>query len=519
MICVPIIANSQNQACKDIAIAVTSADVIELRLDMIANGNVSTLVKAIRSYKKKNIKILLTNRLGIGETDLQKEKRLASFREAISLGVDYVDIEIEEGEKTIKIIRNLISRYKGRTILIVSHHGFLRTPSERHLKEIFHKCDSVGAQIVKIVCLALSAEDNLKIFRLIPYALKKDKQIIAFCMGEAGRISRLVSPTLGSKMSYIALRKDKASATGQFTLNENKILNQIIGHDFTAVEDIDSKKCCISQSLKMGDAKLFAVFGNPVAHSLSPLMHNSAFAKMQFNGVYIPVCVDDIAVATKAIKAMGIRGVSVTIPFKSVVMEFLDKINIDAQAIGAVNTIINNNGTLVGYNTDWIGAMMAIEEQVMLKGKRIAIIGAGGVARAICFGAVRRKAIPIIINRNIEKGLILSKHFNCDFVTADKINEVRADIIVNATPIGMMPNNNVMPLSKVALKNFKIVMDTVYNPIETMLITEAKKIGLTTISGMEMFIHQGAEQFKIMTGLLPPIDLMRQVVKEALSKN
>ncbi len=266
------------------------------------------------------------------------------------------------------------------------------------------------------------------------------------------------------------------------------------------------------------ETDLYILLGNPVSHSLGPAMHNRALAYLQHNGVYLAFCVENIEGAIKGIRALGIRGASVTIPHKISVMPFLDKLDPKAERIGAVNTIVNRDGCLVGYNSDATGAVRALLEKTSLKDKAVAIIGAGGAARAIGYGVVSEGAKTVILNRTPERGEPLANELGADFFPLNEIGKVPAEILVNTTPVGMFPDTDATPVDKGLLHDGMVVMDIVYNPFATRFLREAAEKGCITIDGVGMFVYQGAFQLELWTGKAAPITIMRQAVVNALTK-
>ncbi len=266
------------------------------------------------------------------------------------------------------------------------------------------------------------------------------------------------------------------------------------------------------------DTLLFGVIGDPVAHSMSPVMHNRAFAEIDYNGVYVAMNVKNIKAAVTGIRALGIRGASITIPHKIDVMEYLDEIDEMAIRIGAVNTILNSQGILKGFNSDWTGAMSALTKKTAIAGKKILIIGAGGAARAIGFGVVSKGGKLAIANRTHKKGEKLAADLGGEFIPAAEYSKSQWDIMINTTSVGMTPNTAAMPLESTFLEKKMVVMDIVYNPMDTCLLMEARKKDCTTIDGVSMFVCQGAWQFELWTGQKAPIDVMDRAVREALRK-
>jgi shikimate dehydrogenase len=235
------------------------------------------------------------------------------------------------------------------------------------------------------------------------------------------------------------------------------------------------------------------------------------------DGCYLAFRVKDIAAAVTGIRGLGLRGASITIPHKIRIMEYLNQIDPLAEAIGAVNTVVNDKGTLLGYNTDCFGAVKALGEKTNLKGQNVAIVGAGGGARAVGFGIRQEGGRLTILNRSREKGEKLAADLDCVFKPLGEIDRLPYNVIVNATSAGMAPNVDISPLNTNMLEKDMVVMDMVYNPLQTRFLAEAGRIGCTTVDGAAMFVHQGAVQFELWTGEKAPVDVMRRVVLEELS--
>jgi shikimate dehydrogenase len=246
-------------------------------------------------------------------------------------------------------------------------------------------------------------------------------------------------------------------------------------------------------------------------------MHNKALKKMGFDENYSAFCVQDIGRAAEGIRGMNIRGASVTIPFKETVMQYLDDIDDDALALGAVNTIVNNNGCLAGYNTDWLGLMLTLKKAMTIKNKTFAVIGAGGTARAAVYGILKEGGIPMIFNRTPEKGKKLAEEFNISFHSLSAIKKFKAECLINTTSVGMFPHADKAPVKMTALAGYKYVMDVIYNPLKTKLLSDAEKHGCRILSGLDMFVHQGAEQLRLWTGKEPPRALMKNVILKRLT--
>jgi shikimate dehydrogenase len=272
----------------------------------------------------------------------------------------------------------------------------------------------------------------------------------------------------------------------------------------------------LTEFLGPGSTAVYAVIGDPVSHSLSPVMHNRAFAHIGHNGVYVPFRVKDIQAAVAGIRALDIKGTSVTIPHKVSVMDHLDEIDPVAQKIGAVNTLLNNKGRLIGYNSDYLGALKALAGETVVKGQKVVIIGAGGAARAIGFGVLRAGGKVVILNRSADKGEALAADLGAEFLPLSECRRIDGRILINTTPVGMFPHADHMPLSAALLAPEVAVMDIIYNPLKTRLLKEAEKAGCKTIGGLSMFVQQGAFQFELWTGEKAPVDVMSSAVEAAL---
>jgi len=262
----------------------------------------------------------------------------------------------------------------------------------------------------------------------------------------------------------------------------------------------------------------YCVIGNPVFHSLSPLMHNLAFQECHYNGVYTACEVSDLKSAVKGIRALGIKGVSVTIPHKINIMHYLDDIEESAERIGAVNTVLNVDGKLTGYNTDCMGIVHSLQEKTEIINKKVAVIGSGGAARAAGFGIIKEGADVLVVNRTEKRGTSLADDLGCAYMNLQEFNGDNIDIIINTTPVGMHPEIDKSPLEDDRLNTCSVVMDIIYNPIKTKLLELAEKKGCEIVSGVSMFAYQGAEQFRLWTGIKPPVDKMKEIVIINLNK-
>ncbi|WP_414469389.1 shikimate dehydrogenase [Methanobacterium sp. ACI-7] len=272
--------------------------------------------------------------------------------------------------------------------------------------------------------------------------------------------------------------------------------------------------------------KVVGIIGDPVEHSLSPLMHNAAFRHLGLDYIYVPFQVDEnnLESAIAGAKSLNVKGLNVTIPHKTKIIPYLDSLDEAAELIGAVNTVKFDKNMIKGYNTDGIGAVRSIEEVSRVKDKKVIILGSGGAARAVAFQILIDGAGSLVIaNRTLQNAINLQKEIieklNADVKITDygeKLkNELKdADILINTTPIGMYPNINQEPLVKAEIMHSNLVVnDLVYNPPKTCLLEECEKACAKSISGIKMLIYQGMESFNIWTGVYPPVEIFENALK------
>ena len=490
MICVPITARSIEDTISELSLASKNADIdiIELRLDYISVMEDAEICLE-KILKSKTKPIIVTNRPKRegGNFDGSEKDRLRLLQKAIELGADYVDVEFDS-------VRQITRRDSSK--LIVSYHNFKETP--HNINKIYEDIFQCKPDIAKVVTYANDITDNVRIFELLKIA---NVPTISFCMGEFGQISRILTRRFGGLLTFASLKKGKESAPGQLTVDE---LSNI--YHFKKINK---------------ETKLYGIIGNPISHSISPVIHNSSFVEKGLNSVYVPMKVLDIETFIKDFRKMDFQGFSVTIPHKESILPFLDDIDYVAGKIGAINTVVNQDGRLTGHNTDCMAAVKGLEDGMegnksALKGKKVAIIGAGGAARAIAFGLKEKGCDITIYNRTLERAMKLSDDVGCKYRRFEEISELNTDILINSTSIGMFPNVDESPVPKNVLKKGMVVFDAVYNPIETKLLKDAKESGCHTVNGLTMFINQAAEQFRLWTGIKPSVELMKDVAKNML---
>lgn len=482
------------------------ADIVELRIDYLQNFNPKVDLATLK--EKCPLPAIITFRPTWEDPNAgyqgPEEPRLDALLQAVLQGFAYVDIELKAAEGFCKKVPATRA-----TRLIVSSHDFKETPHTDSLIRLISECRSVKhADIVKFACMATDISDAARVLCVLKQTAKTGCPMIGLAMGERGQITRLLAPKYGGYLTFGALSPERASAPGQPPLEE--LVNKYRLHQQTAA------------------TKVYGIVGNPVSHSKSPAIHNAAMALKGFDGVYVPLLVDDMDSFLKVFSqpefSQDWAGFSVTIPHKEAAFRGASSVDPVAAQIGAVNTLVRqSDGGLKGYNTDCSAAISAIERGLKgedaspLKDKLVVVIGAGGAGRALAFGAASKGASVTVANRNTSRAedlvacLPLGNHRACSL--QELAGSVRGDVLINTTSVGMHPNENESPVPKDVLKQYTLVFDAVYTPRYTTLLRDAQSAGCITVTGDEMFVGQAADQFKHFThGLEAPIELMRDIV-------
>jgi 3-dehydroquinate dehydratase/shikimate dehydrogenase len=515
---VPIAARNIDDAGTQINSArQAGADILELRTDYLEDLNVELvreLVTDVKSSGDKKLPVIVTcrDKQQGGAIDYPQKLRVDVLTVALKAGADFIDFEYEnfhsiECQERIRLALSQSS--KGR--LILSTHNF-ETKFDNVGKLYRNILNICPVAIPKLIYVANHINDCFDAFDLLH---QTSSERIIFCMGAGGLISRILARKLGSFLTFASIDELNATAPGQLTIKE---LEELYRYD------------CIDAG-----TMLYGVIADPVGHSLSPAIHNSCFGDRQMNKLYLPLLVeggrsefDTFLHQALMRKWLNFRGFSVTIPHKQNALAYVRAsrgyVEPIAQKIGAANTLlVGPDGKLEAYNTDYAGALDAITagmkiSAAKLSGLRVAVVGAGGVSRAIVAGLTDAGAEITIYNRTVEKAQKLAAEFNCQFAPLDELKNVDAKLLINCTSIGMHPNVEETPIQKEFLKRGMVVFDTVYNPAETLLLKEAKKKRIKIIDGVSMFVNQAMAQFKLFTGTEGNIDLMRNVVERHFSK-
>jgi 3-dehydroquinate dehydratase/shikimate dehydrogenase len=409
---------------------------------------------------------------------------------AAAAGFHIVDVELESVEAMKKgELQNL--RDTG-VALIVSHHDFTAT---RDLEGIYKRIVPFQPDFIKIVPTAKTLVDNVTLMRFIE-RMEDHSNIIGICMGDAGIISRVLGVRAGSAFTFAAATVGEETGPGQIaarTLIETYRIDQV-------------------------DAatKVYGVAGNPIRSSLSPIMMNTAFRRETVNAVYLALQANKLSDLLKLVDEIPIQGLSVTMPLKQEIMSHLEKTDPLSAKIGACNTVLRaQDGKLYGFNTDVAGITGPLEKRLSLRGAKVLVLGAGGAARAAVFGLRDKGAEVFILNRTPETAQKLARQSGSKTIKKDAVAKTSFDVIINATPIGMAGIKAPQLLEAKDL-NTKLVFDLVYNPLETPLIRMARQKGIPIVTGIEMFVQQGARQFEIFTGKPAPEEEMLRVVIHSL---
>ena len=409
---------------------------------------------------------------------------------AAAAGFHIVDVELESAEAMKK---GEIQKLRETGVaLIVSHHDFNGT---KDLDGIFKRIAPFEPDFIKIVPTAKSLVDNVTLMRFIE-RMEDHSNIIGICMGDAGIISRVLGVRAGSAFTFAAASIGEETGPGQIaarTLIETYRIDQV-------------------------DAatKVYGVAGNPIRSSLSPIMMNTAFRRETVNAVYLALQAAKLSDLLKLVNEIPIQGLSITMPLKQEIMGHLEKTDPLSAKIGACNTVLRaQDGKLYGFNTDVAGITGPLEKRLSLRGAKVLVLGAGGAARAAVFGLRDKGAEVFILNRTAETAQKLARQSGSKTIKKDAVSKTTFDAIVNATPIGMAGIKAPQLLEAKDL-NTKLVFDLVYNPLETPLLRMARQKGIPIITGIEMFVQQGARQFELFTGKPAPEEEMLRVVIHAL---
>jgi 3-dehydroquinate dehydratase / shikimate dehydrogenase len=411
---------------------------------------------------------------------------------AAEAGCQILDLEVESAEEARPA---QLAKLRGAgAALLISFHDFTRTKALEHAAS---RIEAFAPDFVKVVSTARTLADNLAVLKLIEDR-SLSAHIVGIAMGDEGLLSRVLGPRSGAAFTFAAPSENGATAPGQVTVRTL--------HDLFRIEHLDQA------------TRIFGVAGNPITHSLSPLMHNTAFRRESVNGVLLPLKVRALDDLLTVVRELPLSGVAVTMPLKQEVLPHLANMDPLTARIKACNTLRTGaDGKLYGFNTDVAGVVRPLEKRLRLKGARIAILGAGGAARAAVFGLLAQGAEVFIVNRTHEKAIALAKESKAKALKHEQFAKQHFDVLLNSTPCGMRGNSELLPIAENEL-NAGLVFDMVYNPLDTPLLKLARARGIPVVTGLEMFVQQGARQFEIWTGKPAPEAEMHRVVELELRR-
>jgi 3-dehydroquinate dehydratase / shikimate dehydrogenase len=466
---------------------------IEFRLDYLAKPALA--LSKVKSFVESHpgITVIATCRrvANGGKFRGSIASQLEILAKAAAAGCQLMDVELQTAQKCKP---EQLQKLRARAALILSYHDFRGT---KNLDETLEKMRPYPADYYKVVSTATTLSDNVSMIQFL--GREGDKQsIIGVCMGEQGIISRVLGVRAGSVFTFAALGAGEETAPGQISAQELRSIYRI--------EQVDAA------------TRVYGVAGDPIGHSLSPVIMNAAFRRENVNAVYLGLHAKTLKDLLKCVREVPIHGLSITMPYKEAILPYLDNTDSHTTKIGACNTVVRaQDGKLYGFNTDTSGVVRPLERRLStLQGAKILVLGAGGAARAAVFGLAERGSEVFILNRSMEPAKKLARRAHARSIKRADLKKHVFDVIINATPVGM-GNTKESPLQEKEI-NARYVFDMIYDPLETRLLQLAKQRGAQVIPGIEMFVHQAARQFEIWSGKPAPQDEMLQVVMLALQE-
>jgi 3-dehydroquinate dehydratase/shikimate dehydrogenase len=491
-VCVPVVGSDAATMIERAESVVRDNPFLELRLDYLSQpaAALPKLKNFLEMHPEATAIATCRRAVNGGKFKGSIAAELAVLLKAADAGFPLVDIELPSA-KSLKVdqLRGLTDRVG----LIISYHDFRAT---KKLEEQFAEMNKYPADFYKVVSTAANLHDNVVMMRFLE-ANSAKHELVGLCMGEQGIISRVLGVRAGSIFTFGAAKSGEETAPGQVLFNELR--------DIYRIDNVDAA------------TQVYGVAGDPVEHSLSPIMMNAALRRESVNAVYLSLHAKSLKDLLACVRDIPIRGLSITMPYKQAILDALENSDPLTRQIGACNTVVRSlDGKLYGFNTDVGGIVAPLEQRMHLAGARVLVIGAGGVARAAVFGLKAKGAEVFVTNRTPEKAQSLARQAKAKYLKRADVAKNSFDVIINATPVGM-GNGKQSPLEEKEL-NTKYVFDLVYTPAETKLIKMARTKNIQVIPGLEMFVQQGARQFEIWTGKPAPIAEMAYVVTKALER-
>lgn len=486
-VCAVVAAPTAVEMSRQVQSASKVTPTVELRLDWLrSDAERSRFLLWLRNHKPRKATFLATcrRREGGGKFDGNADRELYWLIQARESGCQWCDLEMETYRE---LPEGVLREYPVPRRILLSIHDFKRTPK---FPRVIRVAQHGQVDAVKIAAKARTIADSVRFLKVA----QQSRNFVAVPMGDIGLPARILALREGSELAYAPVAE--ATAPGQVSL-----------HDLL----------CLFRAHKLTrGTRVYGVIGNPIGHSLSPLLHNTGFAAQNVNAVYLPFLVHQLRDFLTAIAHFGIRGFSVTLPHKQTILKYLEDCEPLAAEIGAVNTVVvRRDGSLYGCNTDYVGVLRALQSKLRIQGSRALIFGAGGSARAAAFALARAGAFVAICARREKAARELARAVGGEVIPRRGLRTERFDAILNATPVGMHPHNGISPLVPGEL-HCRIVMDLIYRPQQTQLLKIAAKKGIATVSGVEMFLAQGIAQWEIWMEKRAPEAGMRRAVLGAL---
>lgn len=463
----------------------------ELRLDYLSNFNRlgSELHQMLARMRYPQTIATCRREQAGGRFQGTVEEQVEILSAAARAGCQWVDIEIE----SVHALRNFPFNKLAPAKVIVSYHNY-RNTSE--LGTVYRRLARLPVEAIKIASYARELQDNLKVLKLLKANRRRHPMLVALAMGNSGICSRILAFRWGCPFTYASVTNHNAVAGGQLAAESMRSVYH--------VEHLDE------------NTQLYGVVGTHSSMSLSPAMQNIAFQAKRVNALYLPCETARLSDFLKFARSLKFAGFSVTMPFKQSIMKELAWTDPMATQIGACNTVAIRHGKWMGWNTDSTAVTEVLTKRLRLPGGRVLILGAGGAARAAAY-ALRAEAADVFISARREAAARkLARSVTAEAVPWDSADNLEVDAVINATPVGMAPHTDSVPIDLARLRT-RVVFDMVYYPVETRFLTEARGRGLVTISGLEMLVAQGARQFEIWTGEAAPRALMEQAVRQTLT--
>lgn len=465
---------------------------LEFRLDYLSKpGLALPKIKAFFEMQPQAVVIATCRRTASGgKFRGSVASQLELLSKAAAAGCQLLDVELQTA---VKCKGEQLQKLRSKAALVLSFHDFHAT---KKLDETLERMRHYPADFYKVVSTATTLSDNVTMMKFLEKESDRHA-LVGLCMGEQGIISRLLAVRAGSAFTFAAVSPGEQTAPGQVTAQELRNVYRI--------EQMDAA------------TRVYGVAGDPIAHSLSPTIMNTAMRRENVNAVYLALHAKTLKDLLTCVREIPIHGLSITMPYKEAILQHLDNTDSHTTKIGACNTVVRaQDGKLYGFNTDTAGVVRPLEQRLGLEGARVLVLGAGGAARAAVFGLKERGSEVFILNRTPAPAQKLARQAKARTIKRPDLRKLAFDVIVNATPVGMT-NNRESPLNENEI-NAKYVFDMVYDPAETRFLKAAKARGAQIIPGIEMFVHQAARQFEIWTGKPAPWDDMLRVVTIALQE-